>query len=97
MKNLKKAANETGERVWQLPIYDDLMDNLKSDIADMSNTGGRQAGASVAARFLQNFTKSNKWLHIDIAGTAFTDKARGITPKGATGVMVRTLVKYLTK
>lgn len=97
IEEFKKAAIETGERVWQLPIYDDLMDNLKSDIADMSNTGGRQAGASVAARFLQNYTKSNKWLHIDIAGTAFTDKIRGITPKGATGVMVRTLVKYLTK
>ena len=92
-----KIAGKTGERVWQLPIYDDLMENLKSDIADMSNTGGRHAGSSVAGRFLQNFTKSDKWLHIDIAGTAYTDKPHREVPKGATGVMVRTLVQYLIK
>ena len=92
-----KIAAKTGERAWQLPIYDDLMENLKSDIADMSNTGGRQAGSSVAGRFLQNFTKSGKWLHIDIAGTAYTDKAHREVPKGATGVMLRTLVQYLIK
>lgn len=92
-----ETAGKTGERVWQLPIYDDLMENLKSDIADMSNTGGRHAGSSVAGRFLQNFTKSNKWLHIDIAGTAYTDKPHREVPKGATGVMVRTLVQYLIK
>ena len=92
-----KVASKTGERVWQLPIYDDLMENLKSDIADMSNTGGRHAGSSVAGRFLQNFTKSEKWLHIDIAGTAYTDKPHREVPKGATGVMVRTLIQYLIK
>lgn len=87
----------TGEPVWQLPIFDDMQDNLKSDIADMKNTGPRYAGSSVAGRFLENFTKSKKWLHIDIAGTAYIDKPYSELQKGATGVMVRSLVKYLTK
>ncbi len=91
----KKVASKTGERVWQLPIYDDMKENLKSDIADMKNTGSRYAGSSVAGWFLRNFTKSKKWLHIDIAGTAYTDKAHRETPKGATGVMLRTLVQYI--
>ena len=93
----KQIADKTGERVWQLPIYDDMMESLKSDIADMSNTGGRQAGSSVAGRFLQNYTKSKKWLHIDIAGTAYTDKPHREIPKGATGVMLKSLVQYLIK
>ena len=87
----------TGEPVWQLPIFDDMQDNLKSDIADMKNTGPRYAGSSVAGRFLENFTQSKKWLHIDIAGTAYIDKPYSELQKGATGVMVRSLVKYLTK
>ncbi len=97
IEEFKKAAAEAGERVWQLPIYDDMMDSLKSDIADMKNTGSRHAGSSVAGRFLQNYTESKKWLHIDIAGTAYIDKAFKETPKGATGVMLRTLVHYLLK
>lgn len=93
----KETASQMGELVWQLPVYDDMMENLKSDIADMKNTGPRYAGSSVAGRFLQNYTKSKKWLHIDIAGTAYTDKPYKEIPKGATGVMVRSLVKYLIK
>ena len=97
IEEFKKSAQETGERVWELPIFDDMMDNLKSDIADMKNTGPRYAGSSVAGRFLQNFTKSKKWLHIDIAGTAYTDKPFREFQKGATGVMLRSLVNYLLK
>lgn len=97
IEEFKKSAEKTGELVWQLPMYDDMMDNLKSDIADMKNTGSRNGGSSNAARFLLNFTKSKKWLHIDIAGTAYIDKPYKEIQKGATGVMVRTLVKYLTK
>ncbi len=97
IEEFKTAANKTGELVWQLPMHDDMMDNLKSDIADMKNTGSRNGGSSNAARFLLNFTKSKKWLHIDIAGTAYVDKPYREIQKGATGVMVRTLVKYLTK
>ena len=93
----KEVCKLTGEPVWQLPIFDDMQDNLKSDIADMKNTGPRYAGSSVAGRFLENFTQSKKWLHIDIAGTAYIDKPYSELQKGATGVMVRSLVKYLTK
>ena len=97
INSFKETADKTGENVWQLPIYDDMMENLKSDIADMKNTGPRYAGSSVAGRFLQNYTKSKKWLHIDIAGTAYTDKPYKEIPKGATGVMLRSLVNYLIK
>ena len=74
-----------------------MMEGLKSNIADMKNTGPRFAGSSVAGRFLQNFTKSEKWLHIDIAGTAYTDKVHGEIPKGATGAMVKTLIQYILR
>ena len=93
----KNVADILGEPVWQLPIYDDMMEGLKSDIADMKNTGPRGAGSSVAGRFLQNYTKSKNWLHIDIAGTAYIDKPYKELQKGATGVMVRTLTDYIMK
>lgn len=92
-----EVAGKMGEKVWQLPIYEDMADNLKSDIADMKNAGARYAGSSVAGWFLSNFTKSEKWLHIDIAGTAYTDKPYKEIPKGATGAMLRSLVKYIIK
>ena len=76
-------------------MYDDMQDALKSDIADMRNTGSRFAGASIAARFLQNFTNNKNWAHIDIAGTAYIDKPYRELNKGATGVMVRTLTNYI--
>lgn len=90
-------GKEVGETLWKMPILDDMQDNLKSDIADMRNTGSRYAGASVAARFLSNFTKAKKWAHLDIAGTAFLDKPYKELGKGATAAMVRTLVKHITK
>lgn len=90
-------GKEIGETLWQMPILDDMQDNLKSDIADMRNTGSRYAGASVAARFLSNFTNSKKWAHLDIAGTAFLDKPYKELNKGATAAMVRTLIQHITK
>lgn len=84
-----------GENLWNLPLYDDMQDALKSDIADMRNTGSRFGGASIAARFLQNFTNNKNWAHIDIAGTAYIDKPYRELNKGATGVMVRTLTNYI--
>lgn len=97
INEFKNAADETGEPVWQLPLEDFMAESLKSDIADMKNTGSRYGGSSVAGIFLQNYTNSRKWLHIDIAGTAYIDKPFGELQKGATAVMVRTLVNYLTK
>ncbi len=94
---LIEDGKEVGENLWKMPVLDDMQDNLKSDIADMRNTGSRYAGASVAARFLSNFTKAKKWAHLDIAGTAFIDKPYKELDKGATAAMVRTLVKHITK
>lgn len=91
----KQSAMLSGENVWQMPILEELKDNLKSDIADMKNTGGRNAGTSTAAWFLSNFTKSNSWLHIDIAGTAYIEKSNRETLNGPTGVMIRSLINYL--
>ena len=83
------------ENTWQMPILDELKDNLKSEIADMKNTGGRNAGTSTAAWFLSNFTKSKSWMHLDIAGTAYLEKSNKETPFGPTGVMIRSLINYL--
>ena len=91
----KQIAALSGENVWQMPILEELKDNLKSEIADMKNTGGRNAGTSTAAWFLSNFTKSKSWLHLDIAGTAYLDKSNKETLSGPTGVMVRSLINYL--
>ena len=90
-----KIAKLSGENVWQMPILDELKDNLKSDIADFKNTGGRNAGTSTAGWFLSNFTKSKCWLHLDIAGTAYLDKSNKETLSGPTGVMIRSLINYI--
>lgn len=97
VKEIIEDGKDAGETLWQLPIFDDMQENLKSDIADMRNTGSRYAGSSVAARFLSNFTNAKKWAHLDIAGTAFIDKPYKELSKGATAAMVRTLIKHITK
>ena len=77
--------------MWPLPLVDEYKDQLKSEIADFTNTGGRPAGSITAALFLKEFTGGLPWVHMDIAGTAWADEARPFMPKGATGVAVRTL------
>ncbi len=91
----QKIAGQSCENTWQMPILDELKDNLKSELADMKNTGGRNAGTSTAGWFLSNFTKSNSWMHLDIAGTAYLDKSNKETLFGPTGVMIRSLINYL--
>ncbi len=86
------AAEQSGERLWQMPLYKEYRDNLRSNIADLMNTGGRFGGASNAAAFLQQFVGDTPWAHLDIAGTAWTEKDHAWQMKGATGVMIRTLV-----
>lgn len=93
---LIKCGNIGGERLWQLPMFEEYKDSLKSDVADMRNTGSRQGGTQTAALFLQNFVKKAHWAHIDIAGTAFIDKPiNEIMSKGATGAGVRTLLNFI--
>lgn len=92
---LKKSGDETGERLWQLPLWDEYGEGMKSDIADIKNAGSRDGGTIKAAWFLKQFVGETRWAHLDIAGTAWSDKARPYSPKGATGVGVRLLIEYL--
>ncbi|HEX2013648.1 MAG TPA: aminopeptidase, partial [Nitrososphaera sp.] len=95
---LRKVAEKTGEKIWELPLYDEYHEQIKSTYADMKNIGGRPAGAITAAAFLSNFVDGVPWVHIDIAGTAWTQDGtyeRSYNPKGATGFGVRTLVRLL--
>ncbi|MEW6603937.1 MAG: leucyl aminopeptidase [Thermoproteota archaeon] len=95
---LRKLADKTGEKMWELPLYDEFYEQIKSTYADIKNIGGRPGGAITAAAFLSNFTNGAPWVHIDIAGTAWTQEGtheKSYNPKGATGFGVRTLVKLL--
>jgi leucyl aminopeptidase len=89
---LIKAGNDAGERIWQMPMYDEYKEQNKSDVADIKNTGGRYGGAITAAQFLSEFVDDKPWAHIDIAGTFDSDKDKGYLVKGATGIGVRTLI-----
>jgi leucyl aminopeptidase len=91
---LEQAAEEAGEDVWRMPLTESLEAQIKGDVGDIKNSGGRPGGAITAALFLQHFTEGLPWAHFDIAGTANTRKVSGYTPKGATGVGVRTLINY---
>ncbi len=95
VRQLIKAGEQSGERLWQLPLWEDYSTQIKSDIADVKNIGGRPAGTITAAAFLSKFAGDYTWAHLDIAGTAWEEKGRPYTPKGATGVGVRLLIEYL--
>jgi leucyl aminopeptidase len=88
------AASAAGERMWQLPLFDEYREGLRSEIADMRNSGGRYAGAQIGAIFIKEFAGATPWVHLDIAGPSWQDKETPLGPKGATGVGVRTLVRY---
>jgi leucyl aminopeptidase len=89
------AGKEVGERFWQLPLDDDYTKQIKSDIADIKNVGGKKAGTITAAAFLKEFAEETPWAHLDIAGTAWGDPATPYRAKGPTGVAVRTLVEFI--
>jgi leucyl aminopeptidase len=89
--DLLNAAKASGDRAWELPLWDDYQDQLKSNFADMANVGGREAGTITAACFLARFTKKLHWAHLDIAGTAWLSGDK----KGATGRPVPLLTQYL--
>ncbi len=86
-----EAGTQSGDRAWQMPLWDDYQDQLKSNFADMANIGGREAGTITAACFLSRFTKKLNWAHLDIAGVAWFGGAK----KGATGRPVPLLTQYL--
>ena len=96
-----ESSKRTTEEIWNLPLNDDYMDMIKSDVADMKNIGiGRAAGTITAAAFLRNAIENTPWVHIDIAGVAWTQiatKEKPYNPKGATGFGVRLILDYLQK
>ena len=90
---LLSAAKESGEFVWQLPMFDSYAEQLKCDVADLKNVGTRWGGAITAAKFLERFVSETPWIHLDIAGPAFAESTRPHREGGGTGAMVRTLVQ----
>jgi leucyl aminopeptidase len=88
-----RAAGRAGDRVWELPIYREAREQMRSEIADLVNAAGRAGGAITAAAFLREFTGGAPWAHLDIAGTAWAEQADPHQPKGPTGVAMRTLVE----
>jgi leucyl aminopeptidase len=90
---VQEVALRAGDRCWPMPLYDEYFDQIRSEIADMINSGGRPGGACTAAAFLKEFTGDLPWAHIDIAGTAWADEAKPHQPKGPIGVAVRTLAQ----
>ena len=98
IQKILKSANETGEKIWQLPLFEEFYELIKSNIANIKNIGGRTGGAITAAAFLSHFVNDIPWAHIDIAGTAWTQDGtieKSYNPKGATGFGIRTIVKLL--
>ncbi|MBN2180083.1 MAG: leucyl aminopeptidase [Deltaproteobacteria bacterium] len=92
---VKEAADMTGDYVWELPLWQDYDEMLKSDVADVQNVGGRAAGTITAGLFLEKFVGDYPWVHLDIAGPALLAKEKPYIPKGASGVGVRLLVQFL--
>ena len=90
---IRRVALRAGDRCWPMPLYDEYGEQLRSEIADLVNSGGRPAGACTAAVFLKEFAGGLPWAHLDIAGTAWAEEAKPWQPKGATGVAVRTLAE----
>lgn len=96
-RTLTEVGQETGERVWELPLWDEYNESIKSDVADIKNTGGRAGGTITAGCFLQRFAGDAPWVHLDIASTAWTDKPGDYLPKGGTGVGVRLMTGLLMR
>jgi leucyl aminopeptidase len=92
---LQAALAVTGEKFWRMPLGEEYADQIKSDIADIKNTGGRHGGASTAAEFLHVFAEDTPWIHLDIAGMAWIDDARPYIAKGPSGVAVRSILEWV--
>ncbi|HJZ68257.1 MAG TPA: leucyl aminopeptidase, partial [Blastocatellia bacterium] len=93
--DLMVAGNACGERLWPMPLDKDYGELIKSEIADVKNVGNRTAGSITAAYFLKHFVGSASWAHLDIAGTAWTEKEKPYIAKGATGFGARLLANFV--
>ena len=96
-RRLHEAGERSGEKLWRLPLGDAYDKQIKSDIADMKNVGGRPGGAITAAQFLQRFVNGKPWAHLDIAGMAWATKDNAVVPKGASGYGVRMLDRFVAE
>jgi leucyl aminopeptidase len=94
-ERLAKAGDATGEKLWRMPLHDNFDKQIKSDIADMKNVGGRPGGSITAAQFIQRFVNKKPWAHLDIAGMAWSSKDAPTVPKGATAYGVRMLDRFV--
>ena len=92
---LKEAGEQSGERVWEMPLWDEYFEQLKSDVADMRNIGGRGGGMITAAMFLSKFVGDYPWVHLDIASTDWSNSERPYIGKGPTAIGTRLLIHYL--
>jgi leucyl aminopeptidase len=95
LEDVRTAGERAGERVWPLPLWEDYRDLMKSDIADVKNAGGRPAGSISAGWFLREFVDGFPWAHLDIAGTAYTDREEAYRVKGPTGIGVRLFTEFV--
>lgn len=98
IQGLISASSRTGEKIWQLPLFEEFFDLIKSNVATIKNIGGRTGGTITAAAFLSNFVDDVPWAHFDIAGTAWTQDGtaeKSYNPKGATGFGIRLILNYL--
>jgi leucyl aminopeptidase len=93
--DLVKAGEQSGDRVWPMPLDKEYGEIIRSDIADVKNVGNRTAGSITAGYFLKHFAGSTPWAHLDIAGTAWTEKAKPYIAKGATGFGVRLMATFV--
>jgi len=94
-ERIHKANEKAGEKMWRLPLDDEYKENIKSTIADMVNSGGRWGGAINAAMFLKEFAEDTPWIHLDIAGTAWTEEQKPWIAKGPSGIALRSLVQFV--
>ena len=92
---VRKSGLKAGERVWEMPLWDEYFEQLRSDVADMRNIGGRGGGMITAALFLRKFAGDGSWVHLDIASTDWSERERAYIPKGPTGIGTRLLIQYL--
>ena len=97
LNEVREAGERAGERCWPLPLWDEYRDLIKSEIADMKNSGGRGAGTIAGGWFLREFVEGFPWVHLDIAGTAYTEGDGPMQPKGPTAVGVRLFTEFLLK
>lgn len=95
MDKMKESSEKTYERVWEMPLFEEYKEYIKSDIADFKNTGGRSGSLMTSAYFLSEFAEKTPWIHLDIAGSAWLDKEKPYIPKGASGIGVRLILNLI--